>query len=72
MPTLADQEDWGDQGFARRLASWLARQEECGGWDEDWDEEYDWLDDCEERWETTRQERAEQGGGGWRSRSGTT
>ena len=35
MPTLADQEDWGDQGFARRLASWLARQEECGGWDEE-------------------------------------
>jgi len=37
MPTLADREDW-DEGF-------LVGVEECGGWDE----EYDWLDDREER-----------------------
>ena len=42
MPTLADREDW-DEGFASRLASWMARREECGGWDED----DDWLDDWE-------------------------
>ena len=56
MPTLADREDW-DEGFASRLASWMIRQEECGGWDEDGD----WLDDWEERREETWREFAEQG-----------
>ena len=49
MPTLADREDW-DEGLA-------SSQEECGGWDE----EYDWLDDWEERREETCRGFAEQG-----------
>ena len=46
MPTLADQEG-------------RARQDDCGGWDQE--DDGGWLNDWEERRETTRRGSAEQG-----------
>ena len=77
MPTLADQEDWGDQRGDRggTCMPTLADRED---WDEGfasrlaswmarqeecggWDEDDDWLDDWEERREETWRGFAEQG-----------